>query len=152
MAIRFAPNGINKRKADRRLAICFSLAPPAGLEQHSLALVATSHLSVASSGQMASSPCGLDDRIAAISSLRTVNIANHDGLMVRTRRRKGTKKTDTRLRVCLFVGSPGTGSTNTRFARCDIRFSRADAWLNREFFLLARREHFASKNEKRRES
>jgi hypothetical protein len=51
-------------------------------------LVATSHLSVASSGQMASSPCGLDDRIAAISSLRTVNIANHAVLMVQTLQEK----------------------------------------------------------------
>jgi hypothetical protein len=43
---------------------------------------------------------------ASISQEKAKNIANHDVLMVQALRRKGTKKTDTRLRVCLFVVLP----------------------------------------------
>ena len=42
---------------------------------------------------------------------------------------------------CTIMAPPCWARTSVRVAHCDIRFSRADAWLNREFTLRAQHPH-----------
>ena len=48
----------------------------------------------------------------------------------------------------LSFGSPCWARTSACFAHCDIRFSRADAWLNREFFLARSTRAFCKQKRK----